>query len=59
MEPKMIKEEAIDRDSGILTDDPAINNNNNQESAFRIHIRKYTFKFIEHFVTTPTVLLLL
>lgn len=48
----MIKEEAIEqRDSGILTDDPAINNNNNKESAFRIHIRKYTFEFILRFVT--------
>ncbi|XP_022172886.1 protein CBFA2T3-like isoform X2 [Myzus persicae] len=44
METKMIKEEAIERDSGILTDDPAINNNNNQESAFRIHIRKSKIK---------------
>ncbi|XP_029346274.1 protein CBFA2T3 isoform X1 [Acyrthosiphon pisum] len=45
MEPKMIKEEAIEqRDSGILADDPAINNNNNKESAFRIHIRKSKIK---------------
>lgn len=45
MEPKIIKEEAIERDSGILTDESAVNNNNNnnnnKESAFRIHIRKY------------------
>jgi len=43
MEPKIIKEEAIERDSGTLIDDPAINNNNNnnKESAFRIHIRKF------------------
>ncbi|XP_060837802.1 protein CBFA2T1 [Rhopalosiphum padi] len=44
MEPKMIKEEAIERDSGILTDETAINNNNNKESAFRIHIRKSKIK---------------
>lgn len=41
----MIKEEAIEqRDSSIITDDPAINNNNNKESAFRIHIRKSKIK---------------
>jgi hypothetical protein len=40
MEPKVIKEEAIERDSSIL-DDPILNNNNNKESAFRIHNRKY------------------
>jgi len=50
----MIKEEAIEqRDSSIITDDPAINNNNNKESAFRIHIRKYTFEFILRIVTAP------
>lgn len=39
MEPKVIKEEAIERDSSIL-EEPNINNNNNKESAFRIHNRK-------------------
>jgi len=58
MEPKMIKEEAIERDSGILTDETAINNNNNKESAFRIHIRKYIFKFILNFVTAPSIIII-
>lgn len=40
MEPKIIKEEAIERDSSIL-DEPVVNNNNNKESAFRIHTREY------------------
>lgn len=40
MEPKIIKEEAIERDSSIQ-DEPVINNNNNKESAFRIHTREY------------------
>lgn len=40
MEPKIIKEEAIERDTSVL-DEPAINNNNNKESAFRIHTRKH------------------
>lgn len=40
MEPKIIKEEAIERDTNVL-DEPAINNNNNKESAFRIHTRKH------------------
>lgn len=44
MEPKVIKEEVIERDSSIL-DEPTINNNNNKESAFRIHNRKH-FKII-------------
>ncbi|XP_025422228.1 protein CBFA2T1 [Sipha flava] len=43
MEPKVIKEEAIERDSSIL-DDPILNNNNNKESAFRIHNRKSKIK---------------
>lgn len=43
MEPKIIKEEAIDRDSNALDEHCAVvnNNNNNKESAFRIHTREY------------------
>lgn len=40
MEPKIIKEEAIERDSNTV-DEPILNNNNNKESAFRIHTRKF------------------
>jgi len=58
MEPKMIKEEAIERDSGILTDETGINNNNNKESAFRIHIRKYIFKFISHYVAVLSIIII-
>jgi len=57
MEPKIIKEEAIERDTGSLIDDPAINNNNNKESAFRIHIRKSIFKFILCYAFAFAVLL--
>jgi len=50
MEPKIIKEEAIDRDSSALDEHCAVVNNNNnnnnnillhipRESAFRIHSR--------------------
>jgi len=57
----MIKEEAIEqRDSGILADDPAINNNNNKEPAFRIHIRKYRLLSLSCVLLLhPAVLLLL
>ncbi|VVC26426.1 Hypothetical protein CINCED_3A010319 [Cinara cedri] len=40
MEPKIIKEETIERDCGILDESITINNNNIKESAFRIHTRK-------------------
>lgn len=43
MEPKIIKEETIERDSNTL-DESAVNNNNNKESTvFRIHTRKYQY----------------
>lgn len=45
MEPKIIKEETIERDSNTL-DEHTINNNNNKESAFRIQSRKYFDYFV-------------
>lgn len=42
MEPKIIKEETIERDSNTL-DESVVNNNNNKESVFRIHTRKYLY----------------
>lgn len=41
MEPKIIKEETIERDSSTLEEHPIINNNNNKESAFRTQSREY------------------
>lgn len=40
MEPKIIKEETMERESAIV-DEPVVNNNNNKESTFRIHTRKF------------------
>lgn len=54
MEPKVIKEEMIERDPAVIEESITINNNNNnnniKESSYRIQTRKYQLDGINFFI---------